>query len=93
MSYYASNHKLTRPGMPFEIFSPIPGWQMNPYAAGNARVGIGATGYEETGWGMVALVGAGTLLTGLFVGHAVGKRSTAKKFRSNRRRQLRRLGS
>lgn len=77
--------------------SPVPTWGGNPMHAGPRRVGVGCgpTGcgcggcgvgaddpYKEVGWGMVAAAAAGSLLVGLLIGHAAGKR----KFAANRRR-------
>lgn len=128
MSYYRMDYGMTNPGTPGWQFAPVPGWGMNPAAAGPPRVGVGnaaetpmvvqgevpmppfapANGvlgaghaiplnafgqdnertatdiegrYKQTSWGLVAAVGAGALLLGLFLGY-VAKRS----LRANRRR-------
>lgn len=53
------------------------------------RLGAAGDDYAETSWGMVAMVAAGALLTGLIVGWAAKGASAAPKrrYRSNRRRR------
>ena len=64
-------------GTPGWQFAPVPGWGINPYRAGPARIGVGAAGdqYNETTWGHVALVAAGALVLGVGFGVVYGRRS------------------
>ena len=41
MSFYPMDYGATNPGTPGWQFSPVPGWGMNPAAAGPSRVGVG----------------------------------------------------
>jgi len=41
MSFYKMNYSMTDPGTPGWQFAPVPGWGMNPAAAGPRRVGVG----------------------------------------------------
>jgi hypothetical protein len=98
MSYYMMDYSMTNPGTPGWQFAPVPGWGANPLAAGPRRVGVGQDNgtrtaadiegrYAQTSWGMVAAVGAGALLFGVFLGYVAGKRAQ-KKLTANRRRRL-----
>lgn len=78
MSYYMMNYSMTNPGTPGERFAPVPGWGMNPAAAGPRRVGVGQDDraaadiedrYRQTSWGVVAATAAGGLLLGVFLGY------------------------
>lgn len=93
MSYYSMDYSMTDPGTPGWQFAPVPGWGANPLAAGPRRVGVGLGeeirtaadiegAYRQTSWGMVAAVGAGALLFGVFLGYVAGKR--AKRATPNR---------
>ncbi len=91
MSYYMMNYSMTNPGTPGESTAPVPGWGMNPAAAGPRRVGIGQRAaediegrYKQTSWGMVAAAGAGGVALGLFLGYLAGQR---KRMTPNRRRR------
>lgn len=94
MSYYMMDYSMTDPGTPGWQFAPVPGWGVNPAAAGPRRVGVGLLGfgqdegartvtdiegrYSQTSYGMVAAVGAGALLLGVFLGYVAGKRAQKK---------------
>jgi hypothetical protein len=106
MSYYMMDYSMTDPGTPGWQFAPVPGWGVNPAAAGPRRVGVGLLGfgqdtgartvtdiegrYSQTSYGMVAAVGAGALLLGVFLGYVAGKRAqkrTTANYRRNASRK------
>lgn len=83
MSYYMMDYSMTNPGTPGEQFAPVPGWGMNPAAAGPRRVGVGQERtaediegrYQQTSWGVVAASTAGGILLGLFLGYVAGRKA------------------
>lgn len=61
-----------------------------PGGVGQERVAPDVeSSYRTTSWGMVAAVGAGALLVGVFLGYVAGQRSKLKPNRPRRRRQAR----
>ena len=79
MSYFMSQYRPVNPGTPSSFTSPIPGWQMNPMAAGPdcvAMSGFGAAGvgYRQTSWGVLYAAVAAALLMGAASGYVAGQR-------------------
>jgi len=99
MSYYMMDYSANNPGTPGWQFAPVPGWGANPAAAGARRVGVGQDArtapdlseqYEKTSYGMVAAVGAGALMLGVFLGYQAGKRSKMRANQARKRTRRRR---
>ncbi len=102
MSYYMMDYSMTNPGTPGWQFAPVPGWGVNPAAAGPRRVGVGQDArtapdlegrYSQTSYGMVAAVGAGALLLGVFLGYVAGKRAQKRTTANYRRNSTKRRTS
>lgn len=88
MSYYMQGYRPVNPGTPQSYWSPIPGWQLNPFTAGPRVVAMsGCSGcgevpdYNQTSYGVVYGVAAAALLVGTLAGYAAGKRP--QKYKKN----------
>lgn len=103
MSYYMQKFIPLEAGTPGWQFAPVPGWGVNPAAAGPPRIGVGcATGrcagmgaetatteasYKQATWGEVLLAGAGALIVGVLIGWVAHTASKPKRMAQNRRRK------
>ncbi len=77
MSYYQYEYGWTQPGAPGWQNCPVPGWCVNPLAAGPRMIAIGEDESPEdddtVSTGAALLVGSGALLVGIFLGWMAGK--------------------
>jgi len=70
-SYYAVTPDMYQPppaGTPGWQMAPVPGWGINPWRAGPARVGMGLLGENNgTGTGGIGIVVAGVAIGALLL--------------------------